>query len=312
VRGPAWCVQLAATSALASAAGSLCRRPLRTFRASNHRFKVFNRATHTCKAPDLAVQKHDRADAPLSSDWRQGSGDSVRVIIVQAVRGHKRCAGTPPRRLRAAARAARAAALAQRGRPVAGTYTQRRATWEATGRMCDATAPRRGSTADALARRRPPFRPCTRPAAPPPPRHTYMAALANRMAAELKRLRKKPPEGVCVWPANGASVTRLCAQVQGPPGTVYEAGVFRLAIEVPDRCAGRVRRQRRRRLAPPARPWCWPLQLGRCSSATGRRRGPPAQAGPQWPRRRRALRNAQVPLRAAQGQLRHPRLPPQQ
>ncbi|KAI8476313.1 MAG: ubiquitin-conjugating enzyme/RWD-like protein [Monoraphidium minutum] len=60
-------------------------------------------------------------------------------------------------------------------------------------------------------------------------------ALQNRMAKEIKTLRKKPPEGVCVWPAEGASMTRLCAQVQGPAGTVYEAGVFRLAVEVPER-----------------------------------------------------------------------------
>lgn len=59
-------------------------------------------------------------------------------------------------------------------------------------------------------------------------------ALANRMAKELKMLRKAPPEGVCVWP-DGGSTTRLAATVQGPPGTVYEAGLFRLAVEVPER-----------------------------------------------------------------------------
>ena len=59
-------------------------------------------------------------------------------------------------------------------------------------------------------------------------------ALANRMAKELKMLRKAPPEGVCAWP-EGGSTTRLAAQLQGPAGTVYEAGVFRLAVEVPER-----------------------------------------------------------------------------
>lgn len=59
-------------------------------------------------------------------------------------------------------------------------------------------------------------------------------ALANRMAKELKTLRRSPPEGVCVWPDDG-STTRLTAQLQGPPGTVYEAGVFRLRVEVPER-----------------------------------------------------------------------------
>jgi ubiquitin-protein ligase len=61
-------------------------------------------------------------------------------------------------------------------------------------------------------------------------------ALANRMAKELKMLRKSPPQGVCAW-AEGDSTTRLTAQVQGPAGTVYEAGVFRLAVEVPERWA---------------------------------------------------------------------------
>jgi ubiquitin-protein ligase len=54
------------------------------------------------------------------------------------------------------------------------------------------------------------------------------------MAKELKTLRKSPPEGVCAWP-DGDSSTRLVAQLQGPAGTVYEAGVFRLAVEVPER-----------------------------------------------------------------------------
>jgi hypothetical protein len=71
-----------------------------------------------------------------------------------------------------------------------------------------------------------------------------MNALHNRMAKEIKTLRKKPPEGVCVWQADGACVTRLCAQVQGPAGTVYEAGVFRLNVDVPERyamdCRGRL------------------------------------------------------------------------
>ena len=61
-------------------------------------------------------------------------------------------------------------------------------------------------------------------------------ALQNRMSKELKMLRKNPPEGVCVWP-EGNSITRLSAQLQGPAGSVYEAGVFRLSVDVPDRCA---------------------------------------------------------------------------
>lgn len=60
-------------------------------------------------------------------------------------------------------------------------------------------------------------------------------ALANRMAKELRTLRKSPPEGVCAWPEPADSTTRLSAQLQGPPGTVYEAGVFRLSVHVPER-----------------------------------------------------------------------------
>lgn len=68
-------------------------------------------------------------------------------------------------------------------------------------------------------------------------------ALQNRMARELKSLKRQPPEGVCVWPeeggggSRGAGAVRLAAQLQGPPGTPYEGGVFRVAIDVPDRCA---------------------------------------------------------------------------
>jgi hypothetical protein len=74
-------------------------------------------------------------------------------------------------------------------------------------------------------------------------------ALANRMAKELKMLRKSPPEGVCAWQEEGGGGSgsgaaaaahgggvRLIAQLQGPAGTVYEGGVFRLTVHVPDRC----------------------------------------------------------------------------
>lgn len=59
-------------------------------------------------------------------------------------------------------------------------------------------------------------------------------ALANRIAKELKSLKKHPPEGVCAWP-EGSSNTRLAAQVQGPAGTVYEGGIFKLTVELPNR-----------------------------------------------------------------------------
>jgi len=61
-----------------------------------------------------------------------------------------------------------------------------------------------------------------------------MAALANRMAHELRVLAREPPEGVAAAPV-GDSITRLAATVQGPPGTVYEGGWFRLSVVVPER-----------------------------------------------------------------------------
>jgi ubiquitin-protein ligase len=62
-----------------------------------------------------------------------------------------------------------------------------------------------------------------------------MAALANRMAHELRVLAREPPEGVSAAPAGGESLTRLAATLQGPPGTVYERGWFRVSVVVPER-----------------------------------------------------------------------------
>jgi ubiquitin-protein ligase len=61
-----------------------------------------------------------------------------------------------------------------------------------------------------------------------------MAALANRMAHELRVLAREPPEGVSAAPVGG-SATRLSATLRGPPGTVYEDGWFRVSVVVPDR-----------------------------------------------------------------------------
>ena len=50
--------------------------------------------------------------------------------------------------------------------------------------------------------------------------------------AELRGLAAAPPPGVICY-ARGDSLTQLEAQLAGPPGTVYEGGVFRLDVEVP-------------------------------------------------------------------------------
>jgi len=61
-------------------------------------------------------------------------------------------------------------------------------------------------------------------------------ALASRMARELKKLEKQPPPGICAWPVNN-SITQLEVQLQGPPETPYEHGLFKLTLTVPHRWA---------------------------------------------------------------------------
>ncbi|KAG0621692.1 hypothetical protein M758_3G041000 [Ceratodon purpureus] len=60
------------------------------------------------------------------------------------------------------------------------------------------------------------------------------ARLAGRLQKELKMLQDPPP-GVCVWPADDTNLSRLEAQIQGPDGTVYAKGIFKLEVEIPDR-----------------------------------------------------------------------------
>jgi ubiquitin-conjugating enzyme E2 T len=60
------------------------------------------------------------------------------------------------------------------------------------------------------------------------------ARLTGRLHKELKMLQDPPP-GVCVWPADNSSLSRLEAQIQGPDGTVYAKGIFKLEVEIPDR-----------------------------------------------------------------------------
>ena len=49
-------------------------------------------------------------------------------------------------------------------------------------------------------------------------------------------LERDPPPGVSAWLVEGR-LNHVEAQVQGPPGTVYEEGVFKLEIHIPDRCS---------------------------------------------------------------------------
>ncbi|KAL3701516.1 hypothetical protein R1sor_019538 [Riccia sorocarpa] len=60
------------------------------------------------------------------------------------------------------------------------------------------------------------------------------ARLATRLQRELRMLQSDPPPGVCAWPCDD-SLSHLQAQIQGPEGTVYAKGVFKLEIHVPER-----------------------------------------------------------------------------
>lgn len=64
---------------------------------------------------------------------------------------------------------------------------------------------------------------------------TQVARLSARMQRELKRLQTDPPPGICAWPSSDNLLTRLEAQIEGPEGTVYAKGVFKLEIQVPER-----------------------------------------------------------------------------
>ncbi|CAD7697507.1 unnamed protein product [Ostreobium quekettii] len=60
-------------------------------------------------------------------------------------------------------------------------------------------------------------------------------ALGGRMARELVILERQPPPGVRAWPKGEASLQELEAQIEGPRGSDYEGGVFKLTVRVPDR-----------------------------------------------------------------------------
>lgn len=48
-------------------------------------------------------------------------------------------------------------------------------------------------------------------------------------------LQKDPPPGAWCGPIEGKPLTELEAGIQGPAGTVYEAGVFKLSVDIPTR-----------------------------------------------------------------------------
>lgn len=63
-----------------------------------------------------------------------------------------------------------------------------------------------------------------------------------RVPRELAQLERAPPGGVAAWPeggeglsGTGSSLSRLGASVEGPEGTPFEGGVFRLSVAMPFR-----------------------------------------------------------------------------
>ncbi|EFN56722.1 hypothetical protein CHLNCDRAFT_13870, partial [Chlorella variabilis] len=56
----------------------------------------------------------------------------------------------------------------------------------------------------------------------------------SRMSREIRMLQMEPPPGVWAAPV-GDKVTELEAQLQGPKDTVYEGGLFKLAVHIPAR-----------------------------------------------------------------------------
>lgn len=48
-------------------------------------------------------------------------------------------------------------------------------------------------------------------------------------------LHQDPPPGSWCGPIEGKPLTELEAGMQGPSGTVYEAGVFKLSVHIPTR-----------------------------------------------------------------------------
>ncbi|MQL80161.1 hypothetical protein Taro_012601 [Colocasia esculenta] len=70
----------------------------------------------------------------------------------------------------------------------------------------------------------------------------HAVRLNVRMQKELKLLMTDPPPGVSLLPvsaddsSSSLSLSNIEARIQGPEGTVYAEGVFRIRIQVPERC----------------------------------------------------------------------------
>lgn len=59
-------------------------------------------------------------------------------------------------------------------------------------------------------------------------------ALIMRMKRELELIEQSPPQGISAWPKDD-KISTLEANIDGPQGTPYEKGTFKLEINIPDR-----------------------------------------------------------------------------
>ncbi|XP_068239818.1 ubiquitin-conjugating enzyme E2 T-like [Palaemon carinicauda] len=61
-----------------------------------------------------------------------------------------------------------------------------------------------------------------------------MAVRLGRVKKECKQLRESPPTGVSCWP-EGDDLSTFNAVIFGEEGTVYDGGMFKLEIEIPEK-----------------------------------------------------------------------------
>lgn len=58
----------------------------------------------------------------------------------------------------------------------------------------------------------------------------------SRINRELKMMSDDPPPGISCYPKED-HVNDLEATIEGPEGTPYAKGIFKLSLSIPNRCA---------------------------------------------------------------------------
>jgi len=59
-------------------------------------------------------------------------------------------------------------------------------------------------------------------------------AMVMRIKREMEMLERDPPPGICAWPKQDV-INVFEAKIEGPSGTPYEKGIFKLELNIPDR-----------------------------------------------------------------------------